>query len=472
MFDMNGGVGLGNRAILASILMSGSLVVAVSPAADGRELPRSSVYVWTPPVGLSPKDVAIGDVPGVLLDDFGNATVAWIGNSDDWGNERGLVVRRKLAGSQWEPRRVLDPNGLGSVALEADAAGNVTIAYGHADGPMPWSSPQPYAVTGDPSGVFEQPVSLSADGVVKGGVQLVVGPDGTATAAWRALLADRVIRVAVAQRPSGKEWEPVRYISPGDTRAFELTIDVGSDGDITALWSSRRMHRNTSKSTMHARTLSAGHWSQTSKFSYRHKRAGDPEVAAGPNGTVLAAWTYIRNYGHNFQVTAQRHADGTWTKPRQIPAASGYDAAEVAIAGGRQLVLWTTPDPTSDTFPESNDLMARVKRAGTWSQPVMLSEPGGSPGPTLVEADNAGRIRVVWAYQRPPEFVIGTDTHVQTRVLALDGQWSPITTLGGPDIYSFSIASSLGSGRSAAVVWTQLDPSINGRVRYTELPLT
>ena len=80
----------------------------------------------------------------------------------------------------------------------------------------------------------------------------------------------------------------------------------------------------------------------------------------------------------------------------------------------------------------------------------MLSEPGGSPGPTLVEADNAGRIRVVWAYQRPPEFVIGTDTHVQTRVLALDGQWSPITTLGGPDIYSFSIASSLGSGRAQA----------------------
>ena len=217
MFDMNGGVGLGNRAILASILMSGSLVVAVSPAADGRELPRSSVSVWTPPVVLSPKDVAIGDVPGVLLDDFGNATVAWIGNSDDWGNERGLVVRRKLVGSAWEPRRVLDPNGVGSVALEADAAGNVTIAYGHAVGPMPWSSPQPYAVTGDPSGVFEQPVSLSADGVVKGGVQLSWAPTEllrrhggpflpTGSSEWRSL--------SVLQARIGNRFDTSRQVTP------------------------------------------------------------------------------------------------------------------------------------------------------------------------------------------------------------------------------------------------------------------
>ena len=416
---------------------------------------------------LSPKDVAIDDAAAVVIDDLGTATVAWIGNNDDYGNERGLVVRRKLSGSPWQQRQVLDPDGALAIDVEADHAGNVTIAYGHAAGFLSWRSSLPYAVTGDAAGNFEAPVRLSPAGIVDDGMQLVIGPDGTATAAWKAMLEDRVIRVATAQRRTGQEWEPVRYISPPDNRVFDLAIDVGPDGDLTALWSSRRMHRHTYRRTMHARTLSDGHWSAPTKFSYRHKKAGDPELAAGPDGTVLAAWAYSRNYGHNFQVTARRQANGTWTKPRQIPGAAGYDAAKV-VAGDQELLLWGTPDPTSESFPEAYDLMARVRQGGSWGEPVMLSEPGGSPGPATVEADDAGRIRVVWAYQQPPQFVVGRDTHIHTRVLRRDGSWSPVTSVGGPDIYSFSLASAVGP-RGAAVVWTQLDPSINGRVRYSEV---
>ena len=451
-----------NRRRLRSVavIVAAALVVSAQSAVAGEPAARLDPPApWTPVVRLSPAGVA-DTRPDVELDALGTTTAAWVGTIET--PLKGLVVRRKPADAGWQPAEVLDDRGQGSVDIESDTTGAVTIAYGRQPGARPRGS-VPFAVSATPSGAFGEPVRLSAEGVFFDRLHLVVARDGTATAVWIAVLEGDARRIAVARRPPGGTWQPPRYITGTGTRALELAVDVGHTGDVTVLWTSRVLNVGSNARTVHSRTLTGEDWSRKAILSAPEEDRGfSLEVTAGARGTAWASWVHLGPLAELDQgVFAKRRLDGTWTTPRKLPGNPGGGPAETEVAHGRTVMMWISGDGTGD-FPFFKDLLGRVRENGKWGKPVKLSEPNGTVVPADIEADARGRFRAIWEYQRPITFN-GWEYQVQTRRLDTGGRWSDLVALSSRRAHFFTTAMSLGLGGAVEVVWTQVNPTTERR---------
>lgn len=464
--------------MIARIRSRGAWIPALAVVLAAAAVPASghppstvapAVSRWSPPEPISAEGIATEQrPPSILIDATGTTTAAWLGTDNNLFEHQGLVVRRKPAGATWLPEQVLDEKGAGSAALAADGAGNVTVAYSRAPGTRWYHRSYPFAMTAGPDGVFAPAVQLSSDGRVWSDVHLVIGPDGTATAAWVALLPDKHRLVMVAQRPGGGSWQPARSLSRHGMSPKELEIDVAESGEVTVLWFGN--HFPSRASRVWARTLSAGEWSPSTVLTEPGETwVGDPQLSAGPRGTAMASWIHSREeFSH--RVTVRRRPDGTWTEPRPLPGPPGYGGPSLARSAGRILMAWQVPKGDGPF----TRLLARVHEHGVWGKVVQLAEPRADVGGIRVAGDGTGRFRVVWEYRRLTRRDIvhgtfsGNSMGVHTRSLGLDGRWSSVEHLTDTStVYYSSTALSVGPDLASAVVWKQLDPIANwGRIHY------
>lgn len=450
------------------------MVLAAGGVASAPSVALTPPPAWSSPTALSSEPPIGAFGVKVAIDSAGTTTAAWtsyIQPQDSRVELLGVVVRRKPAGGTWSAEQVVDPDGRSVEAIQVDEVDDVTIVYRRGQ--------DPYAVTGDATGVYTAPIALASRGSMLNvpdrvdDVDLTVAPDGTTSAAWVTRLATGR-RVTVARRPAGRAWQPATYLSSVATVPVgPVHVDAGPGRQLTVMWLSNRRRTETQGPfpvRVRERTLRAGAWSPTRTVSRNPDRnVQGVALSVGAHGTALAVWIQRApgprsNAFGDIRWRSTRRPDGTWTRPVQLPnpdseSSQGTGVEIARAAGGRVMVVWDTWDA------EVSKIFAMVRRGGRWQHPVQLSAPreqGG--GALLVEGDAAGRFRVVWTYELVPRFA--SLFHVKTRYRGAGGRWSSPVTLSSVRRAFGPAALALGPGWSAAVAWSQLAGQEGAQIQY------
>jgi hypothetical protein len=236
---------------------------------------------WSSPVMLSTVGGDAWD-PRVAVGSDSTATVVW--SRSDGSNERVQATTRAPNGSWSSPVTLSEAGADGwnpQVAVGSDGA--ATAVWRAWDG----ASDRIQASSRPAKGVWSAPATLST---VSGDVydpQLAVDPEGMVTAVWSWWNVDHG-QVQTASRPPGGTWSRPKTLSSCCDDAQSPRVAAGPDGRATALWRATQYGLN---GHMVAATRTPdGSWSAPIVVSEVSLRAYGAQVAAGSDGTVAAVW--------------------------------------------------------------------------------------------------------------------------------------------------------------------------------------
>lgn len=230
--------------------------------------------------------------------------------------------------------------------------------------------------------------------------QLAANSAGTAVATWRERRGrDWIVRVAVHPRGSG--WTPARDVSLPGGIAEGLDVAVGDDGTAAAAW-----HRAVGARTVVQVAVRAagGTWGPPETLSDPAQSAYGPRVTVSPAGAVTAVWS--RSDGRNAIVQSASHAPGgAWTPVSDLsePGRSAFDPQVDVDDAGNAVALWRRSDG-------SFSLVQAAERpaGGAWGAPATLSTPGGNALTARLAVTGGGRAVAIWRRFNGSEWVIQT----------------------------------------------------------------
>jgi hypothetical protein len=264
---------------------------------------------------------------------------------------------------------------------------------------------------------------------VSGFPQIDAAPDGTATLVWdKTFPAPNAVQ-ARRRFPDGS-LGPVHTLATGvvsSTGVTDVAVDPG--GNATFVWVKENSQGNTIVQT---RTLrSDGSLTTAQAVSAAGQNAGNPDLAAAPNGDVIFAWTRS-NGTHSIAQTRRRAAGGGFSAVQDLSAiGQNAFAARVAVDGdGDATFVWARSNGTHN--------IAQTRRrtaAGTLSAVNDLSAPGQSALNAAVAVDPDDDAAFAWHRSN------GSNTVIQVR-----------TRSGGGTLTGTQNISSAGQSASAAKV--------------------
>jgi len=173
-----------------------------------------------------------------------------------WFDQNELV-----GGDAWDPR----------VAVGSD--GTATVVWSRSDG----SNERVQATTRGPNGSWSSPVNLSVAGADALNPQVVVAPDGAATAVWRSWDGGSD-RIQTSSRPAKGVWSTPATLSNVSGDVYDPQLAVDPEGMVTAVWSWWNVGRGEVQSASRPR---GGTWSRRRTLSICCEDAQAPRVAAG-----------------------------------------------------------------------------------------------------------------------------------------------------------------------------------------------
>lgn len=169
------------------------------------------------------------------------------------------------------------------------------------DGPGP---------TALPDGIWAPATELGSQGGDERGAQLAVGPDGTITAVWEHFDGSHFVIQERRIGEDGSDFGPVHQLSASGGDAFDAHLVVDSSGTVTVVW--KRFDGTTY--VIQERRIDSGGTPEASAhdLSQSGQFAGQPQVAARPDGGAVVVW---ERHGTSRDVTRVQarvvHPDGT-----------------------------------------------------------------------------------------------------------------------------------------------------------------
>jgi hypothetical protein len=363
-------------------------------------------------VNISRPEKVVVETLSVIVSSQGNATAVW----QLYGAEDGIVksaVRR--AGGSWSaPFRLFDEVGdaYGSLQIAVDPAGNTTAVWERRES----RSFVVQSATRLAGGSWSAPVNLSNAGADS--ALVAVDPEGEATAVW-VLERDGGNRSVVqsATRSAGGSWSAPVNLSPAGKAARSPQVVLDPQGGATAVW-----EEENSGAIQSASRPAGGSWSAPVDLSAAGKWAFAPQVAVDSQGNATAVWEGGSNESKGSLIqSATRPAGGSWSAPVNLSKPGGFaQEAQIAVdPQGDATAIWARSN--------GRDLVvqgAMRPAGGSWSAPVDISAHHGQGGfyPRLV-VDSWGNATAVWkGYDRNRH-----NLAIQAATRPLGGGWSPPT---------------------------------------------
>ena len=295
------------------------------------------------------------------------------------------------------------------------------------------------------NGSWSSPVSLSSAGEDGWDPQVAVGPWGQAVVVWRQWTGT-VYQLLAATRPSESgPWSAPAVLSAAGENAWDAEVAMGSQGQAVVVW--RRWTGTGYQVRSSTRATAGGPWSAPGSLSAARGDAWGPQVAVGPDGTTVAAWSHSDGAEYRVQA-ATRSRGGSWSSPFAL-SPGGADAWDPQVAvgpGGTATVVWRRSAGGSDLIQA-----ASAPQAGPWSTPASLSTPGGDAHSPQVAVDGDGVVTAVWSRWD------GNADRVQAASLHPMGMWSIPQTLSQAGQTAHAPQVSSGPDGRATVVWRLVD---------------
>jgi hypothetical protein len=356
------------------------------------------------------------------------------------------------AAPTWLGPTDLSPPGafLTSTSVAADSAGEVTAVWDQSTGAGQFV----VAAEHPDSGGWETPVYLSDHSPEIGGPQVVVDPQGDATAVW----SDNSV-VKTATRPAGGTWGASVILSAA---SFSLEPEVpvpwvaaNAADQAAAIWDSYDHNNDTDNTTVEAAVRSAdGSWGTPIDLGSVGSGVA-PRVVIDGQGNATAVWNV--NSGTQASVlAATRPAGGTWSTPVQLSATGEFAVQpQVAVdAQGGVTAVWVHDDGAN-----SHIVQAAVRPAGgPWQSPVDVSAVGESGVDPEVAVDAQGDATVVWDHY-DGAFSASTVYNVQTAVRPAGGAWQTPADLSTTSTLPSDPQLTVNARGDAIAAWDLGDPA-------------
>jgi hypothetical protein len=238
--------------------------------------------------------------PQVKIDLNGTATAIWV--------ENGVIEASSLPlNGSWSAEVAISGTGASSPELAVDTSGNLVAVWVQAG--VIYSSTQP--VGGSWSAI---PTAISASGASS--PQIAIG-GGNVVAVWQGVVSSTPT-VYVALTTISGTWGTPAAISTASVNSSFPQIAVDASGNAIAIWFTYSLSGQAySNVIVESSSLpSGGSWSTPVAIStlagIRNPVDLVSYVAAGPNGTAIAAWTTSTD-GSTFNIQYDIYSNGSWS---------------------------------------------------------------------------------------------------------------------------------------------------------------
>ncbi len=225
---------------------------------------------------------------------------------------------------------------------------------------------------------------------------------GDSVAAWMAFLGDRYA-IESATRPAGGTWSSPVEISAEGRFADVPEVVVAPDGSATAVW--RANDDNVSPLQIEYADMSAGGTWSSAQVMPNSDTAGDPQLAVDDEGNTLITWTHVD--GVEAPLLARyRPAGGSWSEEMTVADTGDFTGGTDAAfdPAGRVTLAWLDAE---------GPLVVRASTwtpGGVWSEPGVVSQDSEAPYFPQLAVAPSGEATVTWYDSRADTTVIEVST--------------------------------------------------------------
>lgn len=401
-------------------------------AAAALALAPSAGAAWLPSTTLG----ALGGSsmpPKVAAGADGSVAAIWPAIVD---GRLAYVAATRPAGGPWQaPASIETPvSGTSATDVVVGPDGRATAVWIASSGPR-------YAVrtsTRPAGGAWSAPSDLSDPALSAEQPALAVAPDGAVAAIWRRPVGGSWT-VQARIRPAGGDWGPVADLSATGQDASSPQVALDGRGGAVAVWT----RSNGSRTVVQTVSKPAGGgWSAAQNLSSGSANAGAPQVAAAPTGEAVAVWTLAGAVGT--VQSATRSADGAWSaaQDRSTAGRTATDPQVGVDGSGAATALWSELDGAGYVVRS-----ATRTAGGAWGASTPLSTPGASAiAPTLAVAPDGAAVA---GWVRPE----GGSYRAQTAQRPPGGGWAAPQTLSASGRDAFYPQVAVDGRGNAVAVW-------------------
>jgi hypothetical protein len=225
---------------------------------------------------------------------------------------------------------------------------------------------------------------------------VVVHPDGEATAIWRQTRANGDA-VAASTTQNG-QWGTTRFLQTLTGSQISRTLlAADGGGNAIAVWNRVVPGSAPTISAVWSSALRNGVFDNPQQISEGTTNDAErPTVAVDANGHALAVWSQFNGTTQVYSVIARRYTEGVWQNTRVLNPGFQTDAQrpQVAVnAQGRAIVAWLQGDDGEIMARSATDFVNDL-----WA-PLPVDLTGGSAGRLAfpqVSMDALGNSTVIW----------------------------------------------------------------------------
>jgi hypothetical protein len=307
------------------------------------------------------------------------------------------------------------------------------------------------------TGTWGPPVSLAPnEWGQRAEPELAMNEAGEAVAVWKHFGPEQSTIVARVRTPSG-EWGPEEALSPEGSPYGDIDVAVGPAGEAVAAWS--QVPRFTSSSGYRIEGSfrpAGGHWEPPLTIS----EAGNgydsysPQVAITPAGQIVATWNSYHGGDERWTVQVAEKQGSHWSAPQVVSGGRNTSFPKLAASTAGTTVIWQSEES------EKKWIEAASRGGGGWAKPVQLSGPE-SFGPQI-GMDAAGTAVAIWSSSYGEE-----GNYVESSTLPVGGHWSEPILIAGPVAERGAVRLAVApNGQTLATwsVWREPEPRVEQRL--------
>ena len=284
--------------------------------------------------------------------------------------------------------------------------------------------------------------------------RLVVDTAGNVTAIWA---ESSVIKSAMM--PFGSAWGSATSIS--DVGASQPAFDVDSiTGDIVAVWARSGYIESATK-------LFGSAWGQVSQLS----NSGSDYPQVGVNNNIsIAVWHTVIQGTNAIVASAIATVGGAWGTAKTLsPAAFHHVYPTIAVdTNGNAQTIWYQYNLLDDLNYNNVTVMASSLTAGSsaWTTPAALSNPGNYDPAELtarIAFDGSGNTIAFWSNVYTNDLF-----NLESAILPLGGTWQESTQLVAGNLYSYEGDIAINSYGAAVAVFMINDAMSSVSIQNSE----
>jgi hypothetical protein len=343
--------------------------------------------VWSEPVTISSQG---GFQPIVKFDDQGNAVAIWGINNGTFDLQAASLP---FQGSWTAPVTIASTGLPQAYALAVSPEGNAVALWQQAVAGPTFSIHSASYI----SGVWEPSITVkSPSGFLSQFLSVAVDTQGNAVAVW----LDSIGMIFWAALPEGGAWTMPALLSAGNTPQ----VAIAPNGTAIAVWSN-------AMDQIESATLApgAGSWSATTIISPPAVTATFPLIEIDPLGNAIAVWRTSVNL---IQSSVLLSGASSWINLQSVPTQAPPLNTSLAIdSHGNAMIVWRD---TSNLIQSST-----IPFGGVWTSPEVIAIMGFVPSVAL---DHHGNASMIYSF--------GGILYASTRIVG--GTWTEPVIISNP----------------------------------------